>query len=257
MPREREPALRLHASEGMPDLTIPPGGLTAFPRMFEDRRSAGRALGQALLHLAGQDAVVLALPRGGVPVADEVARVLGGSLDVWVVRKIGAPMQPELGMGAIAEGPAVVLDRSMVGYLGVSAAAVLSIARREMDEIRRRVERYRGSYAAPELADRVVVLVDDGIATGGTMRAAIRAVRKQHPARLVVAVPVAARGTGAALRREADEVICLHEPLDLGAIGLWYEDFRQVPDEEVVRILEASRTRIVDEEGRSEEHPTA
>ena len=206
--------------------------------MFADRREAGRLLAQALIHHAGTNALVLGLPRGGVPVADEVARVLGGTLDVWVVRKLGAPMQPELGMGAIAEGPAVVIDRSTVRLLGISSAQLLAVARREMVEVRRRVERFRGGRPAPALGGRTVILVDDGIATGGTMRAAIRAVKKRGPAQLVVAVPVAAPDSVATLRREVDEVVCLHEPEHLHAIGLWYEDFRQVPDEEVSRILE-------------------
>ena len=164
--------------------------------------------------------------------------MLGGTLDVWVVRKLGAPMQPELGMGAIAEGPAVVIDRSTVRLLGISSAQLLAVARREMAEVRRRVERFRGGRPAPALGGRTVILVDDGIATGGTMRAAIRAVKKRGPAQLVVAVPVAAPDSVATLRREVDEVVCLHEPEHLHAIGRWYEDFRQVPDEEVSRILE-------------------
>jgi putative phosphoribosyl transferase len=205
--------------------------------MFADRRAAGRALAQALIHHAGVNAIVLGLPRGGVPVADEVAGVLGGTLDVWVVRKLGAPFQPELGMGAIAEGPAVVLDRSIVRELGISRADLLEVARREMNEVRRRVERFRGGRAAPDLRGRIVILVDDGIATGGTMRAVIRAVKKRRPGRLVLATPVASPEIVAVLRREVDEVVCLHQPEMLLAIGLWYEDFRQVPDEEVVRIL--------------------
>lgn len=205
--------------------------------MFADRRAAGRALGQALIHHAGTNPIVLGLPRGGIPVADEVARVLGGTLDVWVVRKLGAPVQPELGMGAIAEGPAVVLDRVIVRELGVSRADLFAVARREMNEVRRRVERFRSGRATLELRGRVVILVDDGIATGGTMRAAIRAVRKRRPARLILATPVASPDVIAVLRREVDEVVCLHQPEPMFAIGLWYEDFRQVPDEEVARIL--------------------
>ncbi len=236
-------ARAVQRSSGMPDVNIEPGELGMQYRMFADRRAAGRVLAQALLHHAGTNAVVLGLPRGGVPVAEEIARVLGGTLDVWVVRKLGTPFEPELGMGAVAEGPAIVLDRSIVGHFGIDSAQVLEVAHRELAEVTRRVERFRGERALPELRDRTVILVDDGIATGGTMRAAIRAVRKRHPARVVVAVPVAARDVVAALRREADEVVCLHQPPDLLAISLWYEDFRQVSDDEVVRILEQDRAR--------------
>lgn len=211
--------------------------------MFANRRAAGRLLAQALIHHAGTNAIVLGLPRGGVPVADEIARGLGGALDVWVVRKLGAPFQPELGMGAIAEGPAVVLDRSTVRLLGVTAPQLLGVARREMAEVRRRIECFRGDRPAPELHGRTVILVDDGIATGGTMRAAIRAVKKRGPTRVVVAIPVAAPDVVAGLRREVDEVVCLHQPEDLYAIGLWYEDFRQVSNEEVARILERAARR--------------
>ena len=206
--------------------------------MFADRRAAGRLLAQALIHHAGTSAVVLGLPRGGVPVADEIAHKLGATLDVWVVRKLGAPFQPELGMGAIAEGPAVVLDRETVRLLGVNLSQLHGVARREMAEVSRRVERFRGDRSIPELRGRTVILVDDGIATGGTMRAAIRAVRRCGPARLVVAIPVAAPDIVAALGHEVDEVVCLYQPENLYAIGLWYEDFRQVSSEEVVRILE-------------------
>ena len=134
--------------------------------MFADRRAAGRELAQALLRYAGTSPVVLALPRGGVPVAAEVARTLDGTLDVWIARKLGVPSQPELGMGAIAEGPTVVLDRSTLALAGITRAQLLDVARREMHEIRRRVERYRGGRTRPDLRDRTVILVDDGIATG-------------------------------------------------------------------------------------------
>ncbi|HEU0031891.1 MAG TPA: phosphoribosyltransferase family protein [Kofleriaceae bacterium] len=208
--------------------------------MFSDRKAAGVALAQALLHLAGQDAIVLGLPRGGVPVAAEVARVLGAPLDVWVVRKIGAPLQPELGVGAVAEGPAVIVDTDLMELLGIDRDEVLALARQEQAEVERRVVRFRGGRPAPQLEGRVVILVDDGIATGGTMRAAIRAIRKQRPRRLVLAVPVAAPDVLDSLRPEVDEVVCLHQVRDLRAVGLWYEDFRQVPDEVVVRMLDAS-----------------
>lgn len=213
--------------------------------MFADRRAAGRELAQALLRYAGTRPVVLALPRGGVPVAAEVARTLDGTLDVWIARKLGVPWQPELGMGAIAEGPAVVLDRSTLALAGITRAELLDVARREMNEIHRRVEQYRGGRMPPDLRDRNVILVDDGIATGGTMRAAVRAVKKHRPARLIIAIPVAPPDTVAELRGEVDDVVCLHQPDMLFAIGLWYEDFHQVRDDEVVRILERTGRDIV------------
>ncbi|HSD86599.1 MAG TPA: phosphoribosyltransferase [Kofleriaceae bacterium] len=222
----------------MPDVRrMVPGLLGIRPRIFADRRSAGRMLGEALMHHRGANPIVLGLPRGGVPVADEVARALGGTLDVWVVRKLGVPYQPELGMGAIAEGPAVVLERSIVEGAGVSRKELFEIAHREMDEVGRRVERFRSGRALPELRDRVVILVDDGIATGGTMRAAIRAIKKRRPERLIVATPVASPDVVQSLAREVDEVVCLYQPRPMYAIGLWYEDFEQTADEEVVRIL--------------------
>jgi putative phosphoribosyl transferase len=215
--------------------------VTVSPRMFADRREAGRFLGRALIEHAGTDAIVLGLPRGGVPVAAEVARVLDASLDVWVVRKLGVPTQPELGMGAIAEGPAAVLDRTIMEVCNISQSVLVDIAHREMDEVHRRVERYRGARPVPDLHGHTVILVDDGIATGSSMSAAIRAVKKQHPSRLVVAAPVATPSTIESLHEDVEEVVCLHTPEDLYAIGLWYEDFRQVPDAQVVRLLEEAR----------------
>jgi putative phosphoribosyl transferase len=210
--------------------------------MFADRRAAGRLLADALLPYAGIDAIVLGLPRGGVPVADEVARVLGGTLDVWVARKLGVPFQPELGMGAIAEGPAVILDRSIVQALGITREQILEITHRESAELHRRVARFRGGREPPALRGKTVIIVDDGIATGGTMRAAVQGVKKSEPARVVIAAPVGAPSTLASLRADVDDLVCLRQPAELIAIGLWYEDFRQVSDDEVARILEGWRS---------------
>lgn len=219
---------------------LPTQAAPARYRMFANRAEAGRQLAQALMHHARTGAVVLGLPRGGVVVAAEVARALDATLDVWVVRKIGAPYQPELGMGAIAEGDAVVLDRSIVSAVGVSRAELLDIARREGEEVRRRVQRFRGDRPAPELRGKTVIIVDDGIATGGTTRAALRGVRQQAPARVVLAVPVASPIVLHELREECDEIVCLSQPESLYAIGLWYEDFTQVEDAEVIRLLGAA-----------------
>jgi putative phosphoribosyl transferase len=207
-------------------------------KAFPDRRAAGRLLARALLAHAGSHPLVLALPRGGIPVADEIARALGGTLDVWIARKLGTPMHPELGMGAISEGPAVVIDRGLVRMLEITRPDLLAVARRELAEIRRRVERYRGGRRMPDIAGRTVILVDDGIATGGTMRAAIRGVKKLGPAQLIVAVPVGSPEVIASLQREVDDVVCLHEPHRLVAVGNWYVDFRQLGDDEVLRILD-------------------
>lgn len=211
------------------------------PRRFADRGEAGRALAEALLKYSGTAPIVLALPRGGVPVAAEVARVLGGSLDVCVVRKLGAPLEPELGIGAVAEGPAVVIERSIARLVGVDPADLPELVRAELEEVQRRVDTFRGGRPLPDVRDRIAILVDDGIATGGTVRAAVRTLRRHHPARIVVAVPVAPPGAIAALRREADDVVCLQEPDDMQAIGLWYHDFHQLTDEEVVGILREYR----------------
>ena len=210
---------------------------------FENRTEAGRTLGRALLTYAGRDLLVLGLPRGGVPVAFEVADMLAAPLDVWVVRKLGVPFQPELGMGAIAEGPAVYLDRDLVARLGLSSREVMDVVRREGDEVRRRVSRFRGARPAPEVKGRTVLLVDDGIATGGTTRAAVKGLRKRGATELVLAVPVASPEVISTLRPLVDDIVCLFRPRDLVAIGVWYEDFQQVPDLEVTRLLELARTR--------------
>jgi putative phosphoribosyl transferase len=206
---------------------------------FDDRRDAGRRLAELVLGIGLEAPLVLALPRGGVPVAYEVARALGAPLDVLVVRKIGAPHQPELGIGALAEGGAQVIDHELVRVLGLSEADVQRLADRELTELDRRVIAYRGDRALPDLAGRAVVVVDDGVATGGTAEAALLAVRQQQPARLVLAVPTCARDATTRLRAVADDVISVITPHDLHAVGQWYRDFTQTSDAEVRELLVA------------------
>jgi putative phosphoribosyl transferase len=205
---------------------------------FKDRTEAGRRLANLLRRLEGQDVVVLALPRGGVPVGLEIARALGAQLDVLGVRKLGAPMQPEFGIGAIAEGGVRVLDARSMAATGLSERSIVDVEAREREELERRVRRYRGDRELPDLAGRIVVVVDDGLATGVTARAACRAVRAHHPARIVLAVPVAAPQSVEALRSEADEVVAVITPDELRAIGAWYRRFDQTTDEEVLAMLD-------------------
>ncbi len=224
-------------------------------RIYVDREEAGRLLGEALLGEArlgrvGADAIVLALPRGGVEVAAGVARALGGSLDVFLARKIGAPMQPELGMGAIAEDGTVVLDDAIVALVGATREQVARITARERVELERRVALYRGGRPPPDVQGRTVVLVDDGVATGGTARAALRAIRRQGPARLLFAVPVGAGDTIASLKADADEVVCLQTPRWFHAIGECYQDFSQVDDGRVLGCLAQARSSGPDAGGR-------
>jgi putative phosphoribosyl transferase len=205
---------------------------------FTDRAEAGRLLAEQLGAYAGRtDVNVLALPRGGVPVAYEIATRLRVPLDIFLVRKLGAPGQPELAMGAIATGGARVLNDDVIRYLGVSPEVIDAVARSEQVELERREHAYRGDRPAPDLHGRMVILVDDGLATGSSMRAAISAVRTQEPAKIVVAVPVAARETCEELKREVDELMCLRTPEPFAAVGLWYEDFSQTSDEEVRDLL--------------------
>lgn len=211
------------------------------PRLpYADREEAGRVLAHALEHLRGRAGLlVLALPRGGVPVAHEVAGELGAPLDVLIVRKLGHPGHEEYAMGAIASGGIRVMNADAASY--VRAEDVERIARREQEELQRRELLYRGDAAPLQLSDRLVVLVDDGLATGSTMRAAARAVRQQRPASLCIAVPVGAPETVASLRAEADEVVCPAQPTPFRAVGLWYRAFPQTSDEEVRRLLAAAR----------------
>lgn len=204
---------------------------------FRNRTEAGRQLAERVAELDLVDPVVLALPRGGVPVAHEVAVALGAPLDVLVARKVGAPGQPELGVGAIAEGGARVSDPMTRRALGMGRERFDELASAEEAELARRVERYRGGRPLPPLEGRSVVVVDDGVATGVTARAALAAVRARRPARVVLAVPVAAPETVASLRREGYEVVALLEPADLVAVGRWYRDFSQTTDAEVIDLL--------------------
>ena len=203
-----------------------------------NRRVAGQALAAALdEYRERDDVIVLALPRGGLPVALEVARFLGASLDLMLVRKLGTPGQEELAMGAIASGGAKVMNLEIVSSLGITPEAIERVIEKESKELERRERYYRGERPWPKLVGQCVILVDDGLATGATMRAAVDAVRDQQPARIVVAVPLAPRSTIGMLRKVADEVICLAEPEPFLAIGQWYVDFSQVSDEEVIKML--------------------
>ena len=206
--------------------------------VFRDRTDAGRRLGRALREQVAADSpLILGLPRGGVPVASEVAAALGGDLDVLVVRKIGVPYQPELGAGAIASGGVQVLSERVMRMAGVDEADLAPVIERERAELRRREQTYRGDREPLSVAGRTVILVDDGMATGSTMRAAVEAVRKLGAGRVVVAVPTASAEAAGEMRRVADEVVCLDTPSPYMAVGYWYEHFGQTSDEEVRELL--------------------
>jgi predicted phosphoribosyltransferase len=208
------------------------------PPAFADRADAGRRLADAVAALPDLvDPIVLALPRGGVPIGAAVAQRLGAPLDVLTVRKLGVPGQEELAMGAVASGGVVYLDRELIARAGVPAGTVEAVRRREEGEVERRVARYRGDRPAPALAGRSIVVVDDGVATGATMLAAVAALRSSGAREVIVAVPVAAAETCQRMRDAADRFVCLEAPEMLWAISLWYETFRQVEDEEVRRLL--------------------
>jgi len=208
------------------------------PQRFRNRTEAGRRLAEKLAAYAGRpDILVLALPRGGVPVGYEVARALGAPLDVFVVRKLGVPGYEELAMGAVATGGVRVLNDEIVRGLGISEHEIDAAVARELQELARREQLYRGDRPSPDVGGRTVILVDDGLATGATMRAAVEASRQQQPARTVVAVPAASPDTCEALRAEADDVICAMTPEPFFAVGHWYEDFTQTTDDEVRELL--------------------
>jgi predicted phosphoribosyltransferase len=211
---------------------------------FHDRREAGKFLAQALrIPVTAAPIQVLALPRGGVPVAYEVAVALGAPLDVFVVRKLGVPGHEELAMGAIAQGGVRVLNREVIEPLGIPNTVIDRVAALEGAELARRERMYRGAVPAPELAGRTVLLVDDGLATGSTMAAAVNGVRAHDPRRIIVAVPVASREAVEMLREVADECVSVLTPRDFGGVGQWYEDFNQTSDDEVRALLDAARRR--------------
>jgi putative phosphoribosyl transferase len=208
------------------------------PSVYADRREAGAVLAAELSKYRGRgDVVVLALPRGGVPVGYEVARALEAPLDVFVVRKLGAPGHRELAMGAIASGGVRVLNRDVIGWYGISPAAIEATAREELGELERRERAYREGRESVEVKDRVVLLVDDGLATGSTMKAAVQAIRQRGPTSIVVAVPVGAPQTCSELQGLADEIVCARTPDDFAAVGQWYADFSQTEDAEVRELL--------------------
>jgi putative phosphoribosyl transferase len=213
-------------------------------RSFEDRRDAGRQLAAELRQYAGRpDVLVLGLARGGTPVANEVARALDLPLDVFIVRKLGVPGHEELAMGAIASGEVQVLDDRLIRTLHIPQSAVSKVIAEERRELERRESAYRGGRIPPDVAGRAVILVDDGLATGASMFAAISALRKANPAKIVVAVPVAAPEVCSAMRRVADECVCVLTPAQLYGVGAWYIDFSQTTDAEVHAILESAARR--------------
>lgn len=206
-------------------------------KVYRDREEAGKLLGEALSAYADGKTVVVGLPRGGVPVAYEVARALGAPLDVFVVRKLGVPFQPELAMGAIASGGVLVRNESVLAMLPAADQVLERARQREEPVLAERERRYRGTRPPVGVADRTVIVVDDGIATGSTMKAAVRALKAAGAAQVVVAVPVAPPDTCRELESLADDVVCLQAPRVFSAVGQWYEDFSQTSDEEVERLL--------------------
>jgi putative phosphoribosyl transferase len=209
--------------------------------LFADRVDAGKRLAQALRAHVGKDALVLAIPRGGVVVGYEVAKALALSLDVIIPRKIGAPNNPELAIGAMTEDGTILLDNRLVDYLNVSQEYVKEESGAQRAEIHRRLKLYRGDIPYPSLEGREVILIDDGIATGSTMKAALASVRKRGAKSVIIAIPVGPPSTIKELEKEADRVVCLHTPEAFYAIGQFYEDFTQTRDEEVIRLLKLNK----------------
>jgi predicted phosphoribosyltransferase len=216
--------------------------------IYRNRSEAGKHLAAQLAKYANrEDVLVLALPRGGVPVAFEVAKALHAPMDIFLVRKLGVPGHEELAMGAIATGGVRVLNQDVVDYLGIPASVIDAVAANELQELERRERAYRGDRPEPDVRGKTVILVDDGLATGSTMRAAAAALRQQGPARIVVAVPVSAPQTCDEYRMGVDEIICGNTPEPFYGVGLWYEDFSQTTDEEVRELLEKARRGYANE----------
>ena len=208
---------------------------------FRDREDAGRRLGERLEQYRDEDPIILALPRGGVPVAYEISRALRAPLDIFIARKLGAPRRKEFGIGAVAQGGVLVLNERAVEVLEIPEEYIGRAVSEETEEIERRLRLLRGDRPEPEVGGRTVILVDDGLATGVTARAAIEALQRRAPRRLILAAPVCAQPSAELLRPEVDELVCLKAPPNLTAISLWYEDFYQVPDEEVIELLKRAR----------------
>lgn len=213
---------------------------------FRDRRDAGRKLARELLHYANRpDVIVLALPRGGVPVAYEVALALNVPLDIFIVRKLGLPGQEELAIGAIASGGIRVPNEDIIRALNIPEQVIEQVAQRELQELQRREQRYRDDNPAPEVRDNIVILIDDGLATGASMRAAVAGLRAQHPKRIVVGVPAAAPETCEAFEKEVDEIVCVITPEPFVGVGWWYEDFSQTTDEGVRLFLQDVHRQLI------------
>ncbi|HJU04065.1 MAG TPA: phosphoribosyltransferase [Nitrospiraceae bacterium] len=210
-----------------------------FERIFRDRRDAGLALADKLAAYANRaDVLVLALPRGGVPVAAEVARAIHAPLDIFLVRKLGVPGHEELAMGAIATGGVRVLNQDVIRLAGITPEVIEAVTRNELEELARRERVYRGTRGTRSVRDRLIILIDDGLATGSTMRAAITALRQHKPAGIVVAVPVSAADTCDDLKAEVDRIVCAVTPEPFFGVGMWYEDFTQTTDQEVRDLLD-------------------
>jgi predicted phosphoribosyltransferase len=226
-------------------------------RAFRDRRDAGHRLAQRFdAYLGISDVIVLALPRGGVPIGYEIATRISAPLDVLVVRKLGVPGHAELAMGAITSGGIRIVDQRIVNVLGISREAFAAVELRERAELARRDRMFRGGRAPLEVTGKLAILVDDGLATGASMAAAIEALRTRDPARIVGAVPVAPSETCQALRKRADEMICLVTPDPMYAVGVWYEDFTQTTDDEVRALLDAAARELPPRHARTEASPS-